>query len=100
MISQIQPWNFPIRFQNAMMPAMAPYVSQSIKPRQMAYMQQGIMNNPNFPFPTYNNSGMGGYGGYGGGYGMGGMGMGMGGYGMGMPMQQQYGGMMGGYQGY
>lgn len=111
MISQIQPWNFPIRFQSAMMPAMAPYVSQSIKPRQMAYMQQGILNNPNFPFPTYNNGGMGGYGGYGGGmggyggydggYGMGGMGMGMGGYGMGMPMQQQNGGMMGGgYYGY
>jgi len=100
MISQIQPWNFPSRFQNAMMPNMAPYVSQSIIPRQMAYMQQGIMNNPNFPFPRS------GSGGYGNDYGMGmsgGMGSSMpynNGMGMGMPMQQQYGGMMGGYQGY
>jgi hypothetical protein len=49
MISQIQPWNFPYRFQSAMMPAMIPMVSAPIKQNQMAYMQAGIMNNPNFP---------------------------------------------------
>jgi hypothetical protein len=54
MISQIQPWNFPIRFQSAMMPAMIPTVSAPIKQRQMAYMQSGIMNNgfPNVPLPA------------------------------------------------
>jgi len=105
MISQIQPWNFPIRFQSAMMPMMVPFVSQPIKPQQMAYMQQGIMNNPNFPnvplpapiyspYPyPYPNTG-GGYpsppggmgmgSGYGTGMPPGGMGMGSG-YGMGMP---------------
>jgi hypothetical protein len=79
MIRQIQPWNFPSRFQSAMMPNMAPYVSQSIIPRQMAYMQQGIMNNPNFPFPS---SSMGGYSGGMGGYNNG---MSSSGYGMMMP---------------
>jgi hypothetical protein len=106
MISQIQPWNFPSRFQSAMMPNMAPYVSQSIIPRQMAYMQQGIMNNPNFPFPR--NSMMGGYNGGMGTYnngmsssGMGGgynSGMGMGmmpGMGMGMPNMSMTSGGMG-----
>ena len=101
MISQIQPWNFPSRFQSAMMPNMAPYVSQAIIPRQMAYMQQGIMNNPNFPFPR--NSGMGGYGDYSGGmggygnYGMSSNGMGMmsNGMGMGMPNMGMMGGGMG-----
>jgi len=90
MISQIQPWNFPARFQSAMMPAMIPVLSPQIKQQQMAYMQQGIMNNPNFPnvplpapaFSPYNNGGyyqqqqQGGY----------------------YPQQQQPGGMMmGGY---
>ncbi|WP_420209189.1 hypothetical protein [Candidatus Electronema sp. JC] len=96
MISQIQPWNFPYRFQSAMMPAMIPMVSAPIKGRQMAYMQAGIMNNPNFPnvplpLPMYGSSG-----GYGGGYydpyngGMpGNQGMYGGGYSNGMmPMQQ------------
>ncbi|MCW5200807.1 hypothetical protein VU07_03215 [Desulfobulbus sp. F4] len=112
MISQIQPWNFPARFQSGMMPMMIPVVSQPIKQQQMAYMQQGIMNNPNFPnvplpmpaFSPYGGSGYGGgytsppggmgmYNGYGGmppggggmsGYMMpsGGMGMMGGGYGM------------------
>jgi hypothetical protein len=49
MISQIQPWNFPARFQSAMMPTMIPILSQPIKEQQIAYMQQGIRNNPNFP---------------------------------------------------
>lgn len=54
MISQIQPWNFPIRFQSAMMPAMIPVVSAPIKQNQMAYMQYGIMGNgfPNVPLPA------------------------------------------------
>ncbi len=105
MISQIQPWNFPSRFQSAMMPAMIPMVSAPIKQNQMAFMQQGIMNNPNFPnvplpSPVYGGygGGMGGYGGGMGGYGggMGGYGGGMGGYGGGMG---GYGGGMGGYGG-
>lgn len=102
MISQIQPWNFPYRFQSAMMPAMIPMVSAPIKGRQMAYMQAGIMNNPYFPnvplpMPMYGSSG--GYGG--GGYydpyngGMpGNQGMYGGGYGGGIPGGQ---GMYGGY---
>lgn len=54
MISQIQPWNFPIRFQSAMMPAMIPTVSAPIKQIQMQFMQSGIMNNgfPNVPLPA------------------------------------------------
>jgi len=90
MISQIQPWNFPSRFQSAMMPNMAPYVSQSIIPRQMQYMQQGIMNNPDFPFPR--NSMMGGYNS--GDMSSSGMGM-MPGMGMGMPNMSMMGGGMG-----
>jgi hypothetical protein len=109
MISQIQPWNFPSRFQSGMMPVMIPILSAPIKQQQMAYMQYGIMNNPGFPnvplpmpaYSPYNNGGMmnGGYpNNYGGGYGTppGGMGMG-GGYpygGGGMPGGM---GMMGGY---
>jgi hypothetical protein len=89
MISQIQPWNFPSRFQSAMMPNMAPYVSQSIIPRQMQYMQQGIMNNPNFPFPR--SSMMGGYSDD---MSSSGMGM-MPGMGMGMPNMSMMGGGMG-----
>lgn len=105
MISQIQPWNFPIRFQSAMMPQMVPIVSQPIKQRQMAYMQQGIMNNPNFPnvplpspyYGSYGSSSGMGMGGYGGGYDMSSSGMGMmPGMGMGMP---NMGGMMGGGMG-
>ena len=67
MISQIQPWNFPYRFQSAMMPAMIPMVSAPIKQRQMSYMQQGIMNSnfPNVPLPMpifgSSSSGSGGY---------------------------------------
>lgn len=101
MISQIQPWNFPYRFQSAMMPAMIPMVSGPIKQRQMAYMQAGIMNNPYFPnvplpMPMYGSSG--GYGSYGGGgyydpY-NGGMPGVQGMYGGGMPGAQ---GMYGGY---
>jgi hypothetical protein len=103
MISQIQPWNFPSRFQSAMMPNMAPYVSQSIIPRQMQYMQQGIMNNPDFPFPR--NSMMGGYSDDMSSSGMGmmpGMGMGMPNMSMmggGMGMMPSMGGMMGGGMG-
>jgi len=93
MISQIQPWNFPIRFQSAMMPNMVPVLSPWIKQRQMSYMQQGIMNNPNFPnvpipSPYYGSSGMG-MGGYGN-YGMSSSGMGMG-----MPNMGMMGGGMG-----
>ncbi|MGX9725828.1 MAG: hypothetical protein ACTFAK_00490 [Candidatus Electronema sp. VV] len=99
MISQIQPWNFPYRFQSAMMPAMIPMVSAPIKGRQMAYMQAGIMNNPNFPnvplpMPMYGSSS-----GYGGGYYdpyNGGMPGNQGMYGGGMPGGQGMGGMYGG----
>ncbi|WP_417909038.1 hypothetical protein [Candidatus Electronema sp. PJ] len=116
MISQIQPWNFPSRFQSGMMPMMIPILSAPIKQQQMAYMQYGIMNNPGFPnvplpmpgYSPYNNGGMmnGGYPSSGGGYGTppGGMGMG-GGYpygGGGMPGGMgMMGGMgMGGYPSY
>lgn len=85
MISQIQPWNFPYRFQSAMMPAMIPMVSAPIKQNQMAFMQAGIMNNPYFPnvplpMPMYGSSS--GYDPYGGGM-PGGQGM-YGGYSNGM----------------
>ncbi len=106
MISQIQPWNFPYRFQSAMMPAMIPMVSAPIKQNQMAYMQAGILNNPYFPnvplpMPIFGSSGGGYYDPYGGGM-PGGQGMYNGG-GM-MPGNQgmygySNGGMMPGYQG-
>jgi len=95
MISQIQPWNFPYRFQSAMMPAMIPMVSAPIKQNQMAFMQAGIMNNPYFPnvplpMPIYGSSS--GHDQYGGGM-PGNQGM-YGGYSNGMPGNQ---GMYGGY---
>lgn len=106
MISQIQPWNFPIRFQSAMMPNMVPVLSPWIKQRQMSYMQQGIMNNPYFPnvplpSPYYGSSGYSsGMGGYSNGMSSNGMGMmpsmGMGMMGSGMMPNM---GMMGGGMG-
>jgi hypothetical protein len=62
MISQIQPWNFPYRFQSAMMPAMIPMVSSPIKQQQMAFMQNGIMSqgfpNVQLPMPAFGPQGM------------------------------------------
>lgn len=52
MINQIQPYRFPDRFRSRMMPRTIRTMSDQIKQRQKAYMQEGIMGNPNFPdFP-------------------------------------------------
>ena len=47
-IGNMQPWNFPNKFQQAMMPTMVGQISGQIKQMQLQYMQQGI-NDPSFP---------------------------------------------------
>jgi hypothetical protein len=53
MINQIRPDRFPDRFRSRMMPKTIKTMSDRIKPQQKAYMQEGIIGNPNFPdFPN------------------------------------------------
>lgn len=47
-IGTMQPWNFPNKFQQAMMPTMVGEISGQIKQLQLQYMQQGI-SDPSFP---------------------------------------------------